>query len=1043
MADNRTMEEMLQAPTEGITLTLKFKDVSNDSIKLMLFPYSLEGAAKFWYEKEPPQSILTWGDLVSKFVNHFFPLSKTTHLKNEITRFTQKFEETFVEVWERFKEMLRQCPHHGFSELHQIDTFYNGLNEHEQDSLNAAAGGNLLRKNPRDALTIIENKSKVCYSRNIPVAFKASTTSSGNSSSTDVRIDKLTDTISNLVKTFNKKMTTPATVKVVEETCVICRGARPYYDCIATDSNISSACATTGTYNQGNTRFHPQVATDYRASPPGFPPVQNNQNRFNQYQAPTHQPQVITQSDFQAYMKVNDAVMKNMQTQMTSLTNSNIELKSMFGQFMKMNTASSSGSGSLPSNTVPNPREDLKAFTTQSGVTLAGPSVFPPPSKELDQEPETITDQVLTKSTNNVPPLVVQSSPASTSSTHISSPKILESNPNQPPKLREKDDNLALKFVEIFRNLNFELSFADALLHMPKFALMFKSLLNNKDKLFDLATTPVNENCSAIILKKLPEKLGDPGKTGRALIDVYGEELTLRVDDEALTFKAGQTLRYSYNDDELINQTDVIDVACEEYVQEVLGFSDNSKSGSPIPTSDPIISSSSPLFTPFEGSDFILHVPKVHDGHLLRYDRENDGGAVLGKRKTKHFQPIHYVSKTMMDAQAHYTSMEKELLAIVYAFEKRGPYLVLSKTIVYTDHSALKYPLVKQDAKPRLLRWILLFQEFDDELEKKEITKTFPLETLGMIAFRGDSSTPWFADIENYHARNFIVKGMSSQQKKKFFKDVKHYFWDHPYLFKICADQVIRRYVHGQESIDILMACHNGPTGGHHGASLTAKKVFNSGFYWPTIYRDANDLVTRCDACQHQGKISQHDEMPQNVIQVCEIFDVWGIDFMGPFPSSKGNKYILVAVDYLSKWVEAKVLPTNDARVVVKFLKSLFARFGTPSAIISDRDAYFCNNQFAKVMLKYGVTHRLYTTYHPQTSGQVEVSNLGLKRILERTIGENRASWSDKLYDALWAFRTAFKTPIRIPPNLEASRACGFVHRPLELQSLAYGNLIS
>nr|GEZ76704.1 reverse transcriptase domain-containing protein [Tanacetum cinerariifolium] len=149
-----------------------------------------------------------------------------------------------------------------------------------------------------------------------------------------------------------------------------------------------------------------------------------------------------------------------------------------------------------------------------------------------------------------------------------------------------------------------------------------------------------------------------------------------------------------------------------------------------------------------------------------------------------------------------------------------------------------------------------------DELEKKEITETFPLETLGMIDFRGDSSTPWFVDFANYHAGNFIVKGMSSQQKKKFFKDIKHYFWDDPYLFKICADQVIRRCVHGQEAVDILTAFHNRPHGGHHGANLTAKKVFDSGFYCPTIYRDAHNLVTRCDACQRQGKISQRDEMP-------------------------------------------------------------------------------------------------------------------------------------------------------------------------------------
>ncbi|GJS06831.1 reverse transcriptase domain-containing protein [Tanacetum coccineum] len=290
------------------------------------------------------------------------------------------------------------------------------------------------------------------------------------------------------------------------------------------------------------------------------------------------------------------------------------------------------------------------------------------------------------------------------------------------------------------------------------------------------------------------------------------------------------------------------------------------------------------------------------------------------------------------------------------------------------------------------------------DLEKKEINETFPLETVGIISSHNDSSTSWFADIANYHAGNFVVKGMSSQQKKKFFKDVKHYFWDDPYLFKICADQVIRRCVHGQEAIDILTACHNGPTGGHHGANYTAKKVFDSGFYWPTIYHDAHDMVKSCDSCQCQGKISQKDEMPQNAIQVCEIFNVRGIDFMGPFLSSRGNKYILVVVDYLSKWVEAKALPTH-ARVVVKFLKSLFARFGTPRAIISDRDTHFCNDQFAKVMLKYGVTHRLSTAYRLQTSGQVEVLNRGLKRILERTVGENRDSWSDKLDDALWAFR--------------------------------------
>ncbi|GJS57039.1 reverse transcriptase domain-containing protein [Tanacetum coccineum] len=262
-------------------------------------------------------------------------------------------------------------------------------------------------------------------------------------------------------------------------------------------------------------------------------------------------------------------------------------------------------------------------------------------------------------------------------------------------------------------------------------------------------------------------------------------------------------------------------------------------------------------------------------------------GAVLGQRKDKYFRPIHYASKTLSDAQTNYTVTEKELLAVVYAFEKFRSYLVLSKTIVYTDHSALKYLFNKQDAKPRLIRWVLLLQEFTIEIRDKkgaenlaadhlsrlenpyqgdrvgmEINDNFPHESLSMISLNPDNKPPWFADIANYLVGNVLVKGMSSQQKKKFFKDIRHYFWDDPYLFRICADQIIRRCVDGQEAMDILQACHHGPIRGHHDPNYTAKKDSDSGFFWPTIYRDAQDLVTHCDSCQRQGKISQREEMP-------------------------------------------------------------------------------------------------------------------------------------------------------------------------------------
>lgn len=302
-----------------------------------------------------------------------------------------------------------------------------------------------------------------------------------------------------------------------------------------------------------------------------------------------------------------------------------------------------------------------------------------------------------------------------------------------------------------------------------------------------------------------------------------------------------------------------------------------------------------------------------------------------------------------------------------------------------------------KDSKSRLMRWVLLLQEFNiDTQDRKgsknqvadhlsrleeegrphdglEINESFPDEQLLAISMK---EVPWFADLANFLVCGITPDEFSSNQRKKIKRDCQDYYWDEPYVFRICTDGVIRRCVSEEEQNVILEACHSSPYGGHHGGARTATKELSCGFYWPTLYKDASNMVKRCDECQRAGGISKKNEMPLTTILEIDIFDVWGIDFMGPFVSSCGNTYILVAVDYVSKWVEAIALPNNEAKSVVTFLKkNIFTRFGTLRAIISDGGSHFCNKAFNTLVGKYGVTHKVTTPYHPQDSGQVEVFN--------------------------------------------------------------------
>ncbi|GJR72637.1 reverse transcriptase domain-containing protein [Tanacetum coccineum] len=697
---------------ESITNNQRYPDVPNTTIKLLLFPFSLDGVAKTWLDKEPPNSILTWDDLVSKFINFFFPPSKTTNLRNEITNFRQIAQESFSEAWERFKELLRKCPHHGFSLMHQLDTFYNSLSYNDQDSLNSAAGGNFLYKSPTEGLQIIENKAKVRCSRNAVMRVSTNAPPSSNSSSNfefqqmaAALEDKMTLTFRNEMNEMKNMMKalvpTPVPIKAVEERCTTCGSNHSFNVCPMTRGGYESPV-----YHDNFQQFQQtaSVGNFVQNGNSGKPSNQGNipHQGMVPYQSPPQNSQIVLASQLDIFKKTTEGSMQVMRNHITNLKaeiRSEVqatlqnqinslkgefknELKSQHNLFMNQqndfqnnlqnmlsgffqnqsqpSTSTSMVPTTLPSNTITNPRCEARAITTRSGLSYTPVPPMPPPyvnpDNEKAKETEVTKDKEQPKSsqsTANVQPRVDHGKGKDKLKDNEKGmnekekddevrdsvfeeilidkeefflPKTPPIIPNKPTKTLpypsrveyekkgENDKVQIQKFWEMFKKIHVDITLADALILMPKYQKMLKSLLSNKEKLNEMANTPVSEKCSAIILKKLPEKLEDPGQflipctfselkckaladlgarvardrlgtggmidfpgrflffvvilsviyrvplilgrpffeDGCALIDVFGEEMSLRTDEERLIIKKDEDSNAIFTSSEVV-----------------------------------------------------------------------------------------------------------------------------------------------------------------------------------------------------------------------------------------------------------------------------------------------------------------------------------------------------------------------------------------------------------------------------------------------------------------------------------------------------------